>query len=211
LSARPVLLALGVTLALASSAAAKPQVFAIDPVHSRVGFTVRHFFTKVSGNFTQFQGQVSYDSDSPAGSGIRAEIDAASITTQNDRRDKHLKSSDFFDVEKFPKITFTSTKVTVAEGGNLLVEGDFTMHGVTKPVTLTVSFIGSGLGGQGEMRAGFEATTRLNRKDYGVLWNRTLDQGGTMLGDDVDIAIAVEGVSPPPTPPAAKEGEKAAK
>ena len=197
-------------LTLTGLAEAKPVTYDIDPVHSNVQFTIRHFFSKVTGRFAKFGGQVVYDADAPAASSVSAEIDANSITTMNERRDGHLKSPDFFDTAKFPTLTFTSTKVTPGANGSFKVEGMLTMHGVAKPVTLDTSFLGAGPGTGGAARIGFEATTSVNRKDYGVLWNKTLDQGGTMLGDDVRIAIDIEGVEAAPPEAADQPAEKAA-
>ena len=193
---------LALVLALAGNAQAAPQSWTIDPNHSQVGFSVRHFFSKVPGNFTKFSGTIVYDAAKPTASSVKAEIDAASIDTRNEKRDGHLRSEDFFFVEKYPTLRFESTKVTQAADGKLSIEGNLTMRGVTKPVTLDASFLGAGPSMNGEQRSGFEATAKLNRKDFGIVWNKTLDQGGTMLGDDVDIRISVEGVIRPAEPPA---------
>ncbi len=195
---------LALSLSFSSAANAAPVTWTIDPNHSTVGFTIRHFFSKVPGNFTKFSGTVVYDADKPAASSATVEIDAASINTNNEKRDGHLKSEDFFFAEKYPTLKFVSTKVTPTGEGKLSLEGNLTMRGVTKPVTLAVTYLGSGPSFGGEMRAGFEATTKVNRKDFNILWNKTLDQGGTMLGDDVDITIGIEGVVRPPEPPPAK-------
>jgi len=194
-------LALAGLFATASPVSAAPVTWTIDPNHSTVGFTIRHFFGKVPGSFSKFSGTVVYDPDKPEGSTTTVEIDASTITTNNPMRDGDLKGEEFFNVEKFPKLTFVSTKVTKTGDNQLSVEGNLTMRGVTKPVTLAVTFLGSGPGFNGEMRAGFDASTKINRKDYGIVWNKTLDQGGTMLGDDVDIKIGIEGVVRPPEQP----------
>lgn len=173
-------------LGLTSMAQAAPATWTIDPNHSNVTFTIRHFFSKVTGSFTKFSGKIVYDPANLSASSAQAEIDAASIFTANEKRDGHLKSADFFDVEKFPKLTFQSTKVT-PQGDKLIIEGNLTMHGVTKPVTLEGAMLGSG-----PDKAGFEASGKLDRKEYGIIWNRVADQGGAMLGDDVTIQIAVE-------------------
>jgi polyisoprenoid-binding protein YceI len=172
-------------LGLSAAAQAAPSTWTIDPNHPNVSFSIRHFFTKVSGNFTRFSGAIVYDPANAANSSAKAEIDAASITTANERRDNHLKSADFFDVAKFPTLTFESTKVTPV-GDKLKIEGNLTMHGVSRPVTLEGAFIGSGA-----QKAGFEATAKVDRKDFGIIWNKVADQG-TMLGDDVEIRIAIE-------------------
>ncbi len=201
---RRAIVAIGFALALAVAPAAHaaPATWTIDSNHSQVGFSVRHYFTKVPGSFAKFSGSVVYDPQKPAASTVNAEIDVTSITTNNEKRDGHLKSEDFFFVEKYPTMTFASTKVTSAGEGKLTVEGNLTMRGVTKPVTLSVTHLGSGPGMGGEQRAGFEAIGKVNRKDFNIIWNRTLDQGGMMLGDDVDIVIAIEGVIRPTEPPA---------
>jgi polyisoprenoid-binding protein YceI len=193
---------LALSLALASAAQASPATWTIDPAHSQVGFSIRHFFSKVPGSFTKYSGTIVYDAEKPASSSVKAEIEATSISTNNERRDNHLRSEDFFYVEKYPTITFESTKVTPVGDGKLMVEGNLTMRGVTKPATLDVTFLGAGPGMQGEQRAGFEAVTKVNRKDFNILWNKALDHGGTMLGDDVEIRIGVEGVIRPAEPPA---------
>ena len=191
------LLAAALVLAtLVVAGAAHATSWLIDPNHSSVGFTVRHFFSKVPGNFDKFSGSLEYDPANPTAASVKVDIDPASINTKTEKRDNHLRSADFFDVVKYPTMSFVSTKVTKGEGNKLTVEGNLTMHGVTKPVTLAVTFLGSGpaLGGQ---RAGFEATTKINRLDYGVSWNKTVDNG-MMLGDEVDINIGIEAYTPPP-------------
>lgn len=197
---------LGVT-SMAATAQAAPTTWTIDPNHSNVTFTIRHFFSKVTGSFTSFSGAVVYDPANPAASSAKAEIQAASINTANERRDGHLKSEDFFDVAKYPALTFESTKVTAGEGGKVKIEGNLTMHGVTKPVTLQGEFLGAGpaMGGQ---RAGFEATGTIDRKEFGIVWNKVVDQGA-MLGDDVQIRIAIEGTNEPPGAKKADAGAKA--
>ncbi|HTK68517.1 MAG TPA: YceI family protein [Candidatus Eisenbacteria bacterium] len=191
---------LALTLAVATAASAAPATWTIDQNHSQVGFSVRHFFSKVPGTFSKFSGSVVYDPQKPENSSVKADIDPSSIDTKNEKRDNHLRSEDFFDVAKFPTLTFVSTKVTSAGKDKLKVDGNLTMHGVTKPVTLDVTFLGAGPSREGEQRSGFEAKTTINRKDFGILWNKTLDQGGTMLGDDVDIQLNVEGVIRPDQP-----------
>jgi polyisoprenoid-binding protein YceI len=182
--------------ALSFAGAAHATTWLIDTNHSSVGFTVRHFFAKVPGNFDKFSGSVEFDPANPAAASVKVDIDPASINTKTEKRDNHLRSADFFDVVKFPTMGFQSTKVTKGEGDKFNVEGNLTMHGVTKPVTLAVTFLGSGpaFGGQ---RSGFEATTRINRKDFGINWNKQVDNGW-MLGDDVDITIGIEAYTPPP-------------
>ena len=183
-------------LGMASAASAAPQTYDIDPVHSQVGFTVRHFFSKVPGQFKQFSGAILADEKNPAASSVDVTIQTASIFTDNDQRDAHLRSADFFAADSFPAITFKSTKVTPAGKDRYKVAGNLTMRGVSKPVVLDMEFLGKGevsLGGKSMgTRAGFDATTTVNRQDYGIRWNKTLDQGGMMLGDEVAVSLHIE-------------------
>ena len=183
-----------VAATLSFSAGAEAATWTVDQGHSSVGFTIRHIFSNVPGSFDKFSGTIDYDPANPAAGSVKVEIDAASINTKVAKRDDHLRSADFFDVAKYPALTFQSTKVTKGEGNKLSVEGNLTMHGVTKPVTLNATFLGAGpaMGGQ---RAGFEATTKIDRKDFGIVWNKTLDTG-TLLGDEVMIAINLEAYVP---------------
>lgn len=173
---------------------AKPITYDIDASHSSVGFKIRHFASKVRGSFEKFQGTLIVDEAKLENSSAKIVIEAASINTAHAKRDGHLRSADFFDVEHFATITFESKKVTdVTEAGFKLL-GDLTLRGVTKPVVLTVEKNGSAKDFVGETRLGFSATTRINRKDFNVLWNKTFDHGGVMLGDEVDIQIEIEAV-----------------
>ena len=194
------LLTLAASLVFAGSALAATETLNIDANHSRVGFSIRHFFTPVKGEFKTVSGTIALDQANLNASSVNVDIDAASINTNNDKRDNHLRSSDFFDVEKNPKITFVSKSIAVKDGKGTMT-GDLTMHGITKPVTLDVEVGGIGKQGPGTI-AGFTASGKLDRKDFGILWNRTLDQGGTMLGDDVTLEISVEAKTPPPPKPA---------
>jgi polyisoprenoid-binding protein YceI len=185
------LLSLIVALLIPALAAAEPVAYKADPVHSKVGFTVRHFVSPVDGRFRDFDGLIKYDAQNPAGSSVEFTVQAASISTENDDRDKHLKSPDFFDVVKFPALSFTSTKV-VAKGANAFdVTGNLTMHGVTKTVTIPATFLGVMKMQKGE-KAGFQSTFTLNRLDYGVAWNRAIEGGGAMLGDEVTVNVNIE-------------------
>jgi polyisoprenoid-binding protein YceI len=182
-------LALGLlapALALADTA-----VYKVDPDHSSVNFVIRHFVSNVPGRFTDFDGTVKYDQQNPAASSVEFTVQAASIDTDNDDRNNHLRSPDFFDVQKFPTLSFSSTSVKPKDADTLDVTGDLTIHGVTKQVTIPVDILGTLKTPRGE-KAGFETSFTVNRKDYGVLWNRVLDAGGTVLGEDVKINIAVE-------------------
>ncbi len=183
----------------ASFASAAPKTFTIDRSHSEVGFNVRHFFSKVHGRFENYSGTIVYDEANLVASTVEVTIADTSINTQTERRDNHLRSEDFFWTEKHPTLTFKSTKVVPGKDKtHFSVLGDLTMRGVTKPVTLAVEFLGSGdvsVGGSSMgTRAGFIATTTVNRKDYGISWNKVLDSGGAMLGEDVEIVLNIEAV-----------------
>jgi len=183
--------ALLLSLALPSLAAATPQVYKVDPDHSSVGFTIRHFVSTVPGRFKEFEGTIKYDRQNPAASSVEFTIQAASIDTDNADRNNHLKSPDFFDVQKYPTLTFTSTGVQAKDANTLNVAGNLTIHGVTKPVVIPVAVLGTVKTPKGD-KAGFETSFTVDRKIYGVQWNRALDTGGTILGDDVKITISVE-------------------
>ena len=178
-------------LLLCAAAGAATEPFTFDKTHTKVGFQIRHWLTKVDGRFREYDGKIAIDRTKPENSTVEVTIQAASIDTGQENRDKHLRSADFFDVEKFPTITFKSTKV-VPRGKDLYeVTGDFTMHGVTKTVVVPVRHTGFLNLGKVE-KAGFEISLPINRKDFGITWNRTADQGGAMLGDEVDITMLVE-------------------
>jgi polyisoprenoid-binding protein YceI len=183
--------ALCVALLLPAAVAAQPVVYKADPVHSSVTFTIRHFVSEVDGRFKDFDGTIKYDAQHPADSSVQFTVQAASISTGNDDRDKHLKSPDFFDVAKFATLSFTSTKVTPKGSNAFDVTGNLTIHGVTKTVTVPASFLGTIKTPQGE-KAGFKSSFTINRMDYGVAWNRAVEGGGSILGDDVKIDVKIE-------------------
>ena len=187
-----------VVLAVSASAA---DTYTFDKVHSDVSFQIRHFLSKVRGRFTDYDGTIVADRAKPEASSVDFTIKATSINTDNENRDKDLRSADFFEVEKYPDITFKSTKVTPKGQDRYDVTGNLTMHGVTKEVTLPVTFLGTVNTGRGE-KAGFETSITLNRKDFGIVWNRVLDTGGTTLGDDVIVSINVEANKKQPPSPA---------
>ena len=195
--------ALVATPLLAQTAA--PEVWGVDKSHSGATFKVRHLMANVTGNFNDLDAVINIDRANPANSSVEFTIQATSIDTGNDNRDKHLRSPDFFDVEKFPTISFKSTSVKAKSKTEFDVTGNLTMHGVTKQVTLPVEFLGFGKDPRGTEKAGFQIETVVNRKDYGIVWNRALDAGGTVLGDEVFISINIEANPPkPPAPPATK-------
>ena len=164
--------------------------WAIDPVHSSIGFSVRHLMvSKVRGTFQNFSGAIVVAEDGTPS--VTAEIAVDSINTNNEQRDGHIKSADFFDVENHPTATFRSTGVR-ADGDNYAVDGEFTLKGITKPVTLNLEFNGVNPGmGHGEV-AGFEASVVLNRKDFGIDIDMPLETGGTVVGDKVTITLEIE-------------------
>jgi polyisoprenoid-binding protein YceI len=167
--------------------------FIVDKNHSEATFQVRHLVSRVSGKFDDFAGAISVDEANPAISSVEFTIKTPSIDTGVADRDKHLRSADFFEVEKYPEISFKSTSVKATSRKNFFdVTGTFSMHGVTKTITLPVEFLGFVKDPRGNTRAGFTAHTVLNRKDYGIIWNRALDNGSTLLSDDVDVTVNIE-------------------
>ncbi len=168
------------------------DTYKIDPVHSAISFKVRHFFSYVSGSFKKFEGTISVDPDHPEKSSVKATIETASIDTKNETRDKDLRSDHFFDVAKYPTITFKSKSVkqTGADSGDIL--GDLTMHGVTKELTLHVKFLGKGKGMEGKPISGWQVTPEpIKRGDYGLTWSKAIE-GTAVVGEEVTISIDVE-------------------
>ncbi|HYO47250.1 MAG TPA: YceI family protein [Gemmatimonadota bacterium] len=167
--------------------------YEVDPVHTQVMFKVRHMgVSTVTGEFNRFAATFAYDPADLASSWVTATIDAASIDTDNDRRDNHLRSPDFFAADSFPNLTFQSTSVEEVEGGRLRVSGDLSIRGVTKPVVLDVVLGGATMGQGGQPIIGWTAETTVNRKDYGLMWNRLTEAGGWVVGDEVRIVLEVE-------------------
>jgi len=165
----------------------------IDQSHSEVGFVARHLMvSKVRGKFENFEGSFTTGSD-PLQSRTEVTIDLSSINTGNEQRDNHLRSSDFFEVETTPKMTFKSTGVR-PDGEGYLLDGDLTIRNITKPVTLHLELNGFGADPWGGTRAGFSATGEINRKDFGVNWNAAIEGGGVVVSDRIQIALEVEGV-----------------
>jgi polyisoprenoid-binding protein YceI len=169
------------------------DTYTVDKNHSDVSFQVRHWTSKVRGRFTDFSGTIEADTAKPEASSVVFTIKSSSIDTNNADRDNHLRSADFFDAAKNPEITFKSSKIVPAGKDKFDVTGTLTLRGVSKEVTIPVTYLGSMKTGNSEV-AGFELSTRVNRKDYGINWNKTLDAGGIMLSDEVDITIALETV-----------------
>lgn len=166
----------------------------VDPAHSTVAFGVRHMMiSKVRGQFRTFKATAVGDPASPENATIEATIDVASIDTGDAKRDAHLKSPEFFDVEKFPKMTFKSKKIESAGSGKYKVTGDLTLHGVTKEVVLDVEGPTKPVT-MGLTKAGASATTRIDRKAFGIEWNKVMDGGGVVVGNDVEVTIDVEAI-----------------
>ncbi|MCG6954648.1 MAG: YceI family protein [Gemmatimonadetes bacterium] len=174
------------------------NTWTIDGTHSQVEFAVKHMmFTTVRGRFDDFEGTVVLSPNAPERSSVAVEIKTGSIDTQVDARDQHLRSADFFDVEKYPTITFRSRRVEgdLSEPGNAFtIVGDLTLHGVTREVVLNATFDGTGSDPWGNTRAGFSAETTIDRRDFGLTWNQGLETGGVLVGQDVKIQLAVQAV-----------------
>jgi polyisoprenoid-binding protein YceI len=165
----------------------------IDPSHSHVEFAVRHLMiSTVKGRFAGVSGNVQTPGEGLAGATADVTIDPATIDTREPQRDAHLKSADFFDVEKFPTLTFRSTPVSDVDGTDFQLTGELTLHGVTRPVTLKVSEEGRGSDPWGGQRAGFTAAGKIKRSDFGLTWNQALETGGFVVGDEVKISLDVE-------------------
>ena len=190
---------IAVLIVLGGAAFASADTFTIDATHSSVGFSVRHMaISKVKGAFGEFEGTVDFDPMDTTKWSCDVVIQTASIDTHAERRDNHLRSPDFFNAEEFPTISFKSTKVIPKGKDKLEINGDFTMHGVTKPVTLEAEILGSMEDARGNKRMGFSATTTINRMDYGVNWNKTLETGGLVVSHDVDITLEIEAIMEKP-------------
>ena len=169
------------------------KTWAVDPVHSSVEFAVKHMMvTTVRGRFAEFDAVVNFDETNPEASSVEAKISAASIDTRAADRDAHLRSADFLDVEHYPYLTFKSTKIESQGNSQYLISGDLTVRGVTKPVILNTEFAGIGKSPWGNRVAALSAETRINRKDFGLVWNVGLETGGVLVGDEVRIHIELE-------------------
>ena len=165
----------------------------VDPNHSSVRFWVRHLMiSKVHGELSPISGTVVGNLDQPEVASIDVTIKTASLTTSNEQRDAHLKSADFFDVEKYPEITFKSTKITKVGDGEFSVVGDVTMHGVTKEITLQAEVSPEAPSPWGGFKVGVSATGKINREDFGITWNQALEAGGVVVGQDINLQIDVE-------------------
>ena len=193
----------GLAAVLSLPASAATSTWQVDPAHSEALFSIRHLtISTVRGGFSKIKGTISFDEKDPSKSVVDVAIDMSTVDTREPKRDDDLRSDKFFDVTKYPTMTFKSTKVEQVSAGKLKVTGDLTLHGVTKEVVLDVDGPSAAIKDPwGNQRAAASATTKINRQDFGVKWNKTIDNGGVMLGDEVSITIDVEMIQP-----AAKSG-----
>ena len=171
------------------------RTFAIDKTHSEVSFQVRHLVTRVRGHFTDFSGTVQFDEERPERSSASFEVSAASIDTGTADRDQHLRSEDFFFVDRYPTLTFVSSRVSRRSAREFDVAGTLTIRGVAREVTLPVTYLGAANDPWGNARVGFETEITVNRKDFGLTWNAVLEAGGFVVGDDVKIGITVQAIA----------------
>jgi polyisoprenoid-binding protein YceI len=179
-------------LFLALSSAFAADEYTIDAAHTQVGFSVKHMMiTTVRGSFKEFSGKIFYDEKDVTKSTIEGVIKVASINTENEKRDEHLRSADFFDAVKYPDITFKSKKI-VKRGTGYVAIGDLAMRGVTKELELPFTIIGKITDLRGNVRIGVEAKTKINRQDYGVSWNKVIDNGGLVVSDEVTLDLTGE-------------------
>jgi polyisoprenoid-binding protein YceI len=166
--------------------------YTIDPSHSRVGFVARHaMVTKVRGGFNDFAGTFTIDGANPAASAAELTIEAASIDTRNADRDAHLKSNDFFAMDTYPQLRFVSTAIEQVSASDYRVTGDLALRGVTNPVTIDLEYTGAAVDPWGNLRVGFEGSTQVNRKDWGVNWNTALEAGGVLVSEKVTLEFEI--------------------
>jgi polyisoprenoid-binding protein YceI len=180
------------TMTTATAVPTTTRTYEIDPAHSEATFQVRHLITRVRGSFADFGGTIELDAEHPERSSVSVTIQAASITTRQPDRDAHLRSADFFDVERFPTLTFVSTSIAPRGDNRYDVTGTLTIRGVSKTITLPVTHLGTAKDPWGVEKAAFETSVRINRKDFGLNWNAALETGGFLVGDDVDIHVEVQ-------------------
>jgi polyisoprenoid-binding protein YceI len=166
-----------------------------DPAHTRIGFSTRHaMVTKVRGAFNDFEGTITVDPDAPERSGVQLSIKVESIDTRNADRDQHLRTNDFFDAPQFPEITFVSDRVDEVDEGHFIVSGSVTIRGITREVSIPIDFMGVERDPMGNLRAGFEGSRRINRQDFGLKWNTTLDSGGVLVSDKITLEFEVSAI-----------------
>lgn len=180
------------------------ETYDIDAAHSSVNFRVKHLVSNVKGGFTKFEGSYDFEPGAPKSWKAWAKIDAASINTNNEKRDGHLRTPDFFDVEKCPVIEFKSTMITDLKDNKAKLHGELTMHCVTKPVVLDLEIGGMDKDPWGNLKSGFTASGKLNREDFGIVWNKALESGGILLGKEVEVSLDIEGGVKPKAEPKKK-------
>lgn len=168
------------------------QTYQIDKAHSEAAFQVRHLITKVRGRFADFEGTIQFDETAPEHSSVNVTVQTASIDTNVADRDAHLRSDDFFASDRFPAMTFVSTRIVKTSGTTFDVEGDLTIRDVTRRITLPVTLLGKATDPWGAEKLAFEAAVTINRKDYGLNWNAALETGGFLVGDDVKIELSIQ-------------------
>ena len=178
----------------ATAATAATRTFAIDKSHSEVMFQVRHLVTRVRGRFSDFEGTLELNEAAPEKSSVRFSVNVASIDTNESQRDQHLRSADFFHADEHPTLTFTSTRIVKKSGDLFDVTGNLAIRGVTREITVPVSSLGKAKDPWGNEKVGFEAETKLNRKDFGLNWNAVLETGGFLVGDDVTVSVSLQAV-----------------
>jgi polyisoprenoid-binding protein YceI len=170
------------------------RTLTVDKAHSEALFQVRHLVTRVRGRFSEFAGTILFNEAQPEQTSVEFTIQAASIDTNQADRDQHLRSEDFFFVERFPTLTFASTRIVPKGGNEFDVVGRLTIRGVTREITLPVSYLGMATDPWGQLKAGFEAETTINRKDFDLKWNAALETGGFLVGDEVKITLSIQAV-----------------
>ena len=169
--------------------------YTIDPAHTRIGFVARHaMVTKVRGAFNEFEGTAVLDGDNPTNSTAQVTIKAASIDTRNAQRDEHLRNNDFLAAESYPEITFVSTAVRRTGDTSFDLTGNLTIKGITNSVTIPVSYEGAATDPFGNLRAGFEGSVTINRKDYGVTWNAALETGGVLVSEKITLEFEISAI-----------------
>lgn len=181
-----------IAVLLFTASAVSAATYKVDPAHSQVHFTVAHLVMfKVRGAFTEFSGTAEADPASKTLQSVEATVSTSSVDTRIEKRDNHLRSEDFFAVDRFPQMTFVSTKVT-GSGDNITIHGDLTIRDQTRDIVLQGRYLGSQKDGWGNEVAGFEASGKINRKDFGLTWNKVLEGGGLTVGEEVEIGLEIQ-------------------
>ena len=196
-------LSLTAAAAVLAASSATADTWTVDKGHSDASFQIRHMMSRVRGHFNDYSGTIEADPARPETASVEFTLKTASIDTASEGRDKDLRGENFFDAAKFPEITFKSSRVKSTGKDKYDVTGTLSMHGVSKEVTIPVQFLGFGKDPWGNEKAGFSTDFVLNRKDYGIVWNKTLDTGGALLGDEVSVSINLEAAKKKEPAPAA--------